>query len=337
MNKKSVVVIGGGTGVYAVLTSLKNKGVDLSAIVSMCDDGGSTGKLRDDYGTLPPGDIRRSLIALSSADKDLRKLFKYRFENGHFKGHSFGNLFLTACEMSEGNFKNAIKMASRVLNVQGKVIPVTLTKVTLCGQLGNGAVVRGETNIDIPKHNPDEKIVRLFTEPKARANPEALSAIRTADVLIVGPGDLKTSILPNFLMKGLPEAISRSRAKKIYVCNLMTKYGETNNYTAADFINEVEDYIGPLDFIIVNTKRPDKERLRKYADEKSIPVTIPSDFYHTGLIKNNVMTIRGYIRHDHKKLAKALMRIIALDSAATLSHNLPKLRSGAIYIDNPSS
>jgi len=307
---KSVVVIGGGTGVYAVLTGLKNKNVDLSAIVSMCDDGGSTGKLRDSYGVLPPGDIRRCLVALSSADKELRKLFEYRFDNGNLKDHSFGNLFLTACEkMSKGDFRQAVGMASKVLGVKGKVIPVTLSKVILCGELEDGTIVRGETNIDVPKHNPEKKIIRLFTEPSASANSEALTALKTSDTIIIGPGDLKTSILPNFLIKGIPEAVNASPAKKVYICNLMTKYGETNDYTLKDFVDELGKYTN-LDYIIVNNKKPDSKRLKKYSRERSIPVIVPANFSPKGLLKKGVMTTRGLIRHDYEKLAKVLMKII---------------------------
>ncbi len=305
------MIIGGGTGTYTVLSALRNYDVNLSAIVSMCDDGGSTGRLRDEYGTLPAGDIRRSLVALSSADFQLRELFEFRFNRGDFAGHNFGNLFLTALEQLTGDFYKAVKMASKILNVQGSVLPVTLENVRLYAELENGATISGETNIDIPKHNPELEIKRIFIKPRAKANPDVIKAISGADAIIIGPGDIYTSILPNFLVSGIAPAIKKSKGKKIYVCNIMTKYGETNGLSAKEFIGTIEKYAGKkvLDFVLANVQKPDQSRLKEYAEEKAELVTIPANFGRKGLIRGNFITNKKFIRHDPDKLGKAIMKL----------------------------
>lgn len=313
---KKIVTIGGGTGTYVVLSALKNFDFNLSAIVSMADDGGSTGQLRDDYGVLPPGDIRRSLVALSAASKSLRRLFEFRFEDGKLAGHNFGNLFLSALEKTEGGFHHAVSTAAQVLNVKGRVIPVTLSNVRLGAELENGKVVNGESNIDIPKHDSSLKIKKIFLKPVAKPNREALKAISEANLIIIGPGDLYTSILPNFLVPMVARAVATSRARKIYVCNLMTKNGETNNFTAPDFLSTLEKYLAPkcIDYIIVNTKRPGAVRLKRYAEEQAQPVAWPSDFKgdpgKTTVVKADLLTKSGLIRHDPKKLANKILNLL---------------------------
>ena len=313
---KSIVTIGGGTGTFVVLSALKNFDFNLSAIVSMCDDGGSTGKLRDDYGVLPPGDIRRSLVALSSATKSLRKLFDFRFKGGELDGHSLGNLFLTALEKTEGTFHKAVTTASEVLNVKGRVIPVTLNNVRLQAELENSKIISGETNIDIPKHNSELKIVKVYLRPEARANPDALGAIKKADLIIIGPGDLYTSVLPNFLVGGIAKAVRFSKARKIFVCNLMTKNGETNGFSAMDFISAIERHLGKniLNYVLVNSKKPGGVRLKRYAEEKAQLVTLPRDYKNhldkTAILKVDLLTKSGLIRHDPKKLASQILNIL---------------------------
>ncbi|MBI2677029.1 MAG: YvcK family protein [Candidatus Yanofskybacteria bacterium] len=313
---KNIVTIGGGTGTFVVLSALKNFDFNLSAIVSMCDDGGSTGKLRDDYGVLPPGDIRRSLVALSSATKSLRRLFDFRFKGGELDGHSLGNLFLTALEKTEGTFHKAVATASEVLNVKGRVIPVTLNNVRLQAELENGKVISGETNIDIPKHNPELKIAKVFLRPEARANPEALEAIKKADLVVVGPGDLYTSIVPNFLVGNIAKAVRFSKARKIFVCNLMTKNGETNNFSVVDFVSVLERHLGRdvLNYVLVNSKRPGSIRLKRYAEEKAQLVTLSRDYKNqlnkTEVLKANLLTKSGLIRHDPKKLASQILNLL---------------------------
>src|SRR3989338_10208038 len=235
--RKKIVVIGGGTGTFTVLSGLKKYPVELTAIVSMADDGGSTGVLRDEFGMLPAGDIRRALVALSSyPEKFLTDLFTYRFRDSEVDGHNFGNLILVALERVTGSFEHAVAAASRLLDVRGRVLPVTFSDVRLYAELENGEIIKGETNIDIPKHDGRLLIRRVWLQPKGRANPKALNAIMNADMIIIGPGYLFTSIIPNFLVSGIQNALWKSKAKKVYVANLMTKYGETNGFSGADFL-----------------------------------------------------------------------------------------------------
>lgn len=313
---KNIVTIGGGTGTFVVLSALKSFDFNLSAVVSMCDDGGSTGKLRDDYGVLPPGDIRRSLIALSSATKSLRKLFDFRFKGGDLDGHNFGNIFLTALEKTEGTFYQAVTAASEVLNVKGRVIPVTLNNVRLNAELENGKIISKETNIDIPKHNPELKIKNIFLQPVAKANPDAIKAIKKADLIIIGPGDLYTSVLPNFLVSGVAKAIRFSKARKIFICNLMTKNGETNKFSVIDFLSAVERYLGKdvVDNFLVNSKKPGGVRLKRYAEEGAQLVALPADYKNylnkTNILKADLLTKSGLIRHDPKKLGRQILNLL---------------------------
>ncbi|MBI2057555.1 MAG: YvcK family protein [Candidatus Yanofskybacteria bacterium] len=313
---KNIVTIGGGTGTFVVLSALKSFDFNLSAIVSMCDDGGSTGKLRDDYGVLPPGDIRRSLVALSSASRSLRKLFDFRFKGGDLDGHNLGNLFLTALEKTEGTFYQAVDTASEILNVKGRVIPVTLNNVRLHAELENGKVISGETNIDIPKHNSELKIIKTFLRPEARANPDALGAIRKADLIVIGPGDLYTSVIPNFLVGNIAKTVRFSKARKIFVCNMMTKQGETNNFSVMDFVSVLERHLGKdvLNYVLINSKRPGGIRLKRYAEEKAQLVTLPKDYKNklnkTEVLKADLLTKSGLIRHDPKKLANQILNLL---------------------------
>lgn len=299
-----------------VLSALKNFDFDLSAVVSMCDDGGSTGQLRDDYGVLPPGDIRRSLIALSAASRPLRRLFEFRFKKGVLEGHSFGNLFLAALEKTEGNFYQAVLTASQLLNVRGRVLPVTLSNIRLKASLEDGQVISGERNIDIPKHNPDLKIKKVFLDSRAKPNRDALRAIAMANLIVIGPGDLYTSIVPNFLIPGVAKAIKRSSARKIYVCNLMTKRGETNGFSALNFLQTIKEYLGGevVDFILVNIKKPGAVRLKRYADEGGELAVLPKIYKdqvgQTIVIKADLMTKSGLIRHDPKKLANQILNLL---------------------------
>lgn len=313
-NKKPIItIIGGGTGVFTVLTGLQNYPVELNAIISMADDGGSTGVLREEFGVLPPGDIRRTLVALSHSDKKiLSNLFNYRFDHGCLKGHTFGNIMLTALEKITGNFESAIKEAGKILGVKGRVIPVTLNNIKLCAKLEDGSIIHGETNIDVPKHNANLKINEVFLLPKAKINPAAAHAIRASDMIVIGPGDLYTSILPNLIVSDVRSAIKKSKAKKIYIVNVMTKFGETNHFTAADFINTMEKYLGKnvLNYVIINTSKPEKTRLNKYKKESA-------EFVEVGNLSTKPITIfgdfirsRGFLRHDPNKLSKILSRLL---------------------------
>lgn len=316
---KRIVVVGGGTGVFTVLTGLKEYPFKLYAIVSMADDGGSTGVLREEFGILPPGDIRRVLVALSETNnKVVSELFNYRFSEGHsLKGHSMGNLLLTALERITGSFDKAVKEAVKILNVKGKVIPVTLTPTRLHATLENGEIVIGETNIDIPKHDGSLKIKKLFLKPNVEANPDAIAAIKNADYIILGPGDLYTSILPNLLVKGIKEAIRASRAKKIYIVNIMTKFGETNSYSARDFVKIIENNLGKdvLDFVIVNEQKLKGEILERYREEDDEFVEYnSSDFKDENfkVVVGKFLRRGQFLRHDSKKIAKTIAEISTL-------------------------
>jgi uncharacterized cofD-like protein len=318
---KRIVTISGGTGSFVVLSALRDYPVLLSSIVSMADSGGSTGKLRDQYGVLPPGDIRRSLVALSDAGQTLRDLFNYRFRTGDFTEHNFGNIFLSALEKITGSFDKAVAEASRVLNIKGEVIPVTLDNVHLCARLATGLVIKGEANIDVPKHNPEIPIENIWLSPKAKVNPKAVRAIMSADMIVIGPGDIYTSIIPNLLVKGMTTAIRRSRAKKVYVCNLMTKFGETHGFKARDFVDAVERYLGRgvLDYAVFNNKKPPAGVVGRYLEENSHLVDVSNlDLEHKKprYILADLLDAGRFVRHNpRKKLARVLMRLLSGDES----------------------
>ncbi len=221
MNKKQkIVTIGGGTGSFVVLSGLKDYPIELTAIVSMTDDGGSTGVLRDELGVLPPGDVRQCLVALSSSGHITRELFNYRFENGCLSGHSFGNIFLSALEKISGDFYQAVKEAEKILHVNGRVVPVTLSNTNLEVLFNNNKIIKGQVNI----FNSDlHELKEIRLNPRVKANPEAIKAIKEADKIVINAGDFYSSIIPNFLVQGIPAAIKKARAKIIYIANLMTK------------------------------------------------------------------------------------------------------------------
>jgi uncharacterized cofD-like protein len=316
MKQKNIVVIGGGTGTYTVLTGLKKYPVNLTAIVSMADDGGSTKVLREEFGILPPGSVRPALVALAKTPQTLAQLFNFRFQKGTgLNGHNFGNLFLTALTQQFGNFEKALEEAGKILGIQGKVIPSTLQNIRLVAQLENGKIVRGEANIDVPKHDGRLRIHMLWLEPKATANPKAISAIKAADLIVIGPGDLFSSIIPNFLVQGIGEAVERSKAKKVYVCNIMTKFGETAGFLAKDFLDAIEQYLGKnsIDYILVNKTKPSRERVKKYEKEKAEFVRgYLKEF--TGrkvkVVRGDFLRKKGFIRHDPDTLAKALFSLL---------------------------
>ncbi|MEM3154874.1 MAG: YvcK family protein [Candidatus Woesearchaeota archaeon] len=308
-----VVVIGGGTGSFTVLRGLKDKVEDLSAVVSIFDSGGSAGLLRDEFGILPPGDVRRCLVALADENDMLRKLFMFRFdEHSSLQGHSFGNLFLTALTEITGSEAEAIRQASRILRIRGRVLPVSYDLCHVCAELENGQKIKGETNIDIPRHDPNLRITKLWLEPSAQANPEAVNAIVQADLVVIGPGDVYSSIIPNLLAKGIPEALKKTKAKKVYVCNVMTKHGETTGFKASDFLNEIVKYGGSPDLIICNTGQGSPALLKKYANQNQFPVQIDTDkIEKTGvkLITGDVISSAEIIRHDSEKLSKLLISL----------------------------
>lgn len=323
-SNKRIVVIGGGTGTFVTLTGLKNYPVHLSAIITMMDSGGSTGRLRDQLGVLPPGDLRQALVALSSSDKLWRDLFLYRFENGDLKGHNFGNIFISALEKVTGSFADAIDVANMILDTEGDVIPVTFEKADLCVELVNGTIIEGETHIDEPEEQDERpRIKRAYLSPGVPANHDALTAIEKADLIVIGPGDLYTSIIPNLLVEGVSEAIQQSDAKKVFVMNLMTKYGQTTHYTAADHVHDLQTYIdGALNIVLINNKQPDPKALSWYeqAQEEVVHDDLNGQTFQSVraslldsvfIQKSSADTLkRSLIRHDPEKLAKALNALL---------------------------
>ena len=324
---KKVVVIGGGTGTFTVLTGLKRYPVDLTAIVTMADDGGSTGRLRDEFGVLPPGDLRQCLVALSDADLVMRKLFNHRFNKGGLSGHSFGNIFISTLEQVTGSLDKALVVAGSILNIRGRVVPVTLNKVTLVTELKNGKVLHGESELSEYQLVSRFGIKKIALRPVAKANPKALLAIKEADMIIVGPGNLYASLIPNFLVSGIGRAFVQSKAKKIYIANLMNKDGHTDDFSVSDYVNILEEFIGGgetvFDTVIYNTKQPAQVLLKKYADEGSpVYVTakcqradfklVGAELLRNGLNKNpkHDFIRRTLIRHDPDKLAKVIMRLL---------------------------
>lgn len=315
-----VVVMGGGTGVFNTLMSLKKYPIDLTAIVSIADDGGSSGVLREEFGILPPGDIRRALIALApESAKSLTKLFTYRFENGSgLKGHSFGNLFITALTDITKNFNTAVHTAGRILNIKGNVVPVSLEECRLIAKLKSGVFIFGETNIDIPD-NKKEKILidKVFLNKKVKANPEAIREIKKADYIIVGPGDLYTSIIPNFLVSGIKDAFKKSKAKKIYICNIVTKFSETNDFKAIDYLKTLEKYIckNCFDYLILNDYKQIPQRLINiYKKEKKQVVKFKmkdfKKYKKLNIVVGDIVNKNKLLRHNNKRLGKALWDII---------------------------
>ena len=318
--RKKIVVVGGGTGTFTVLSGLKKYPVNLSVIVSMADDGGSSGLLRDELGVLPPGDIRQCLVALSTSDRLMRELMNYRFVRGKLKGHSVGNLLLSALEKVTGSFDAAVAKTSEILRIRGQVIPATLDNVRLVAFLKNGGVIRGQHPIDI---RGIANLKRLILKPSARPNPKALAALKDADAIVIGPGDLYSSIIPDLLVSDIARAIAASRAKKIYVCNLMNKARHTDGFTVIDYVREIESYLhGKVDYVIYNRKRPSALLLRRYGREGErfveYPKGLPKSQYFGGdLISRAVPHARKgdalrrtFIRHNPDRLAKLILKLL---------------------------
>jgi len=319
-----VAVMGGGTGIYAVLTGLRHHTDQITAIVSMSDNGGSSGRLRDEFGFLPPGDVRRCLVALASDDEAhvLRRLFEYRFDRGHgLNGHTFGNLLLTALTDILGGEDRAIDAAAQILNIHGRVLPVTLADTTLCARLSDGHVIHGETDIDVRKAYHDAAIEEVYLEPSdVDANPEALAAIAGADLIVLGPGDLYTSIVPNLLVPGIAEAIRDARGKRVYVCNVMTKAGETDGFAASDFIREIQRYLGGdvLDAAVLNYHESlPRDLYERYKAEGSEPVAIDLGgcYERVPQLAIRPLTAAGaLVRHNPDLLAQTLLEVAHTDA-----------------------
>jgi len=314
---KKIVTIGAGTGSYMILRGLKKFPFDITAVVTMFDNGGSSGVLRDEFGILPPGDVRRCLVALSEGKSTqiLRDLFNFRFKQkgSPLDGHSFGNLFLLALSSIYGSEIEGIKKASELLHLRGKVLPVSLNNSHVYATLEDGSKIIGETNIDIPKHDGNLRIVKVELKPVARIFKETERALREADLIVIGPGDIFSSLVPSLVVKGMKEALRGSHAKKIAVCNSMTKWGETHGLSASDMIRELLKYSGlpKFDYVVCNTKEISKEIQKRYAKEKKYPVLVDSDLkkYASRVIKTDLLLDSDVVRYDPKTVAKILYEL----------------------------
>ncbi len=319
MKNSKVVVIGGGTGSFAVLSGLKKFNLDLTAVVSMVDDGGSTGILRDEFGVLPPGDIRQCLVALSLSTSTMRKLFNFRFRKSSLKGHSFGNLFLTVLEKITGNFQNAVLEASKILATKGRVLPVTLDNTRLFIKLDNGKTLKGEKFLDSYDFSK-QKIAQVFLSPKAKINPEVKKELKDAELIVISPGTLYGSLIPNFLVSGFKEALNNSKAKVLYVCNLVNKE-QDRGFFLENYIGQLEQYIGEnvIDYILFNTKKPPKDVILKYKKKSEELVKLGNaKNLKAKIIKADLISesfkksanFKDLIRHDREKLAKEILKFL---------------------------
>jgi uncharacterized cofD-like protein len=311
-----VVVIGGGTGLNSILSGLKNYTNNITAIVSVSDEGGSSRRLRTDFGMLPPGDMRNCLVALSDSGPLMEKLLEYRFKEGKgLKGHSFGNLLITALSKVTGSFDKAITETGNILAIRGKVLPVTLEPTHLCAELENGKIITEEPEVEKHKTKYKSEIRMLFLKPRnVKPFRGALKAIKKADYIVLGPGSLYTSILPNLLVKGVPEAIKKSKAKTVYVCNVMTQPGETDNYTASMHVEKIIQYLGKgvLNYVVVNTERAPEKLFKKYQKMGAKRVKYykhEMKRFKAKVIETKLLTKKNLLRHDPNKLAKAVLYI----------------------------
>ena len=311
-----IVVIGGGTGLSTMLRGLKLHSPNITAIVTVADDGGGSGVLRQDLGILPPGDIRNCILALADTEPIMEKLLQYRFPDGMLKGQSFGNLFLAAMDGISTSFEEAVRRMSDVLAVTGRVLPVTLQDVQLCAELEDGFIICGESRIGNHNDFHKGKIKRVYMEPAAiEPLKEAIDAINEADIIVLGPGSLYTSIIPNLIVDGISEAIKASRAAKIYVCNVMTQPGETEGYTVADHIKAIEKHSCKdiIDYCIINRADIPENLRKKYIEDGANTVSFDVDEIEKlsiKIIEGDFVTIsNNYIRHDTTKLAQAIMDV----------------------------
>ena len=324
INMKNIVTIGGGTGSFTTLSGLKNiPDVSISALVSMADNGGSTGVLRDELGVLPPGDVRQCLVALSEHSEIVRKLMNYRFTEGTLKGHNFGNIFLAALEKTTGDFVGGVEVASEILKVRGKVIPITTNKAELTLELSNGKTYEGEDriqNANIQKTG----IRKIFYKNDVGLNPNAREAISQADYIILGPGNYYCSVVPNLIVDGFKEAIIKSKAKIIFPVNLTNKLGHTTRWKVSNYVNDIEKYLGRLIVVLVNDENPSAEQIAHYKLEEGDGVLVEDDFKDVRVLRKPLLShqlinyspadklgaLRSFIRHDSDKLAKCISDLI---------------------------
>ena len=307
-----IVVVGGGTGLSALLRGLKQYTCNLTAIVTVTDDGGSSGKLRDELGIQPPGDVRNCLVALAETDQIMDTLFSYRFESGALKGHSLGNLLLAGLTDTFGDFQKGIEQVSKVFALRGKVFPTTLDQVVLMADLEDGTRVIGETSVRATKG----KIDKVYLEPSdCTPLPDAIQAIEEADLVVLGPGSLYTSVLPNLLVLGLREKIREASAPVVYVCNVMTEKGETDGYKVSDHLQAILDHCGEgfVDAVLASRGEITEPLLKRYSQEEAVPVVSdPKVVQHLGVkyFEANLVQEGNVVRHDSDRLAKELIRLL---------------------------
>ena len=322
--KIKVVTIGGGTGLSVLLRGLKKYPLEITAVVTVADDGGSSGKIRSDMNIPSPGDIRNVIAALSDVEPYLEKMFQYRFDSGEVKGHPVGNLMIAAMTDIHGDFSTAVKVMSRILNVRGTVLPTTNDIATLNAVLSDGEIIRGESSITKAGGVIDHVYI---TPSRVKPNEDVLKAIEEADYIIMGPGSLYTSIIPNLVISNVSEKIRESKAKKIYVCNVMTQHGETDNYSVCDHIVAINKHVQEniFDLVIANSREFDDSILSKYYKEKQEPVKIDHEKIEAlgiKLIKNNDVGIvdNNTIRHNADKVSELIYDYI-IDDKPTMIYN----------------
>ncbi len=308
-----IAVVGGGHGLSVLLRGIKQATSNVTAVVTVADDGGSSGRLRQDLGIIPPGDLRNCLVALADTEPLMEKLFQHRFEgNSELAGHSFGNLFIAAMAQVTGDMETALLESSKVLAVKGKVLPASKDFVRLDAIMEDGSVVCGESKI--PEAHKRIHRVKLYPE-HAEAVQSSLDAIRTASAIVLGPGSLYTSIMPNLLVEGIGDAVCRSKAVKIYICNVMTQPGETDGYTASMHVKAIMDHAGhnAVDYVIVNSTPVPENLKQKYAEKGAYPVLVDDEELNklgVGVIKADLITSKDAIHHDPKKLCDSVMRVV---------------------------
>ena len=314
MKELKIAAIGGGTGLSTMLKGLKLHTDKITAIVSVADDGGSSGVLREDRGMLPPGDVRNCIAALTDLDPLYGDLLNYRFSDGVFGGHTLGNMMLAAINDMSENFGEAVSKLCRLIGISGKVVPVSNESLTLGARLRDGSVIYGESNIG-ERTNTEIPIERVFIEPRdAKPIESAIRAVNEADIIVLGPGSLYTSVIPNLLVNGMTEAVMNSPAKKVYVCNIMTQPGETDGYTAVDHLEALERHSarGIADYIVVNDSVIPQSVQSVYKEENSEPVIDDTDRLNgrVGILHGNLFLVKdGQIRHNFIRLARGIVRL----------------------------
>ncbi len=320
--EQTLVTIGGGSGQFALLSGLRDlDGIKITAVVSMVDSGGSTGRLRDELGILPPGDVLKCILALSPHHDIARILFLKRFtKDRRLQGHNAGNMLLTMLSQYTGSFPTGVQALAEILDDKGTILPVTIDKATLVAELTDGSHIYGETAIDIPRGTQREKIRNVFLVPhhsdSISVYPPVIKAINSADYVIIGPGDLFTSIIPNLIVPGVKEALQETNATILYIINIMTKFGETHNFSGLDFVRKLEESIErQVDGIIYNSEKPDKKLVEQYMEQKAEFVEIDKNddcWGNRSIYISNMLDIAGSIvRHDSKKLAVLIQEIIS--------------------------